>query len=221
MTAMSNNQWNSGQGDGQWQQQQGASDWNATPQQSASEVNQDGSAAAAQDWNAAPSNQEWDAGQQGQNWNAGAQPQSSASDWNAGAQPQPSAGDWNQQPGWGAQAQQGWDPNQQAGASAYGQQQWQQQQAPRSSSGFANVFDFSFKKFALPEAAGTIFLIAVIAIAVNWVFNLVAVLTSNYVDASSVLKVILGGLATALLMVLLVRVVIEGMSALVSRNKSD
>ncbi|RMB61264.1 DUF4282 domain-containing protein [Tessaracoccus antarcticus] len=210
-------------GQGEWPAPQQGQDWNAGAQ----------SQPSAADWQAAPQPQ---GGAQPQpsatDWNAGAQPQPSATDWNAGAQPQPSATDWNQQQGWGAgapghqgwdQNQQGWDQAQQAGhgAPAYGQQQqWQQPVQPKTPSAFANIFDFSFKKFALPEAGGTIFLIAVIAIAVKWVFDLAYLLTYA-ADAVNVLQVLIGGLATSLLYVLLVRVFLEGMTALVTRSKQD
>ncbi len=233
MRRMSNNQWNNGQGqgqgesqgEGQWQPQ---GDWNPAPQQSAGEWDQ----------SQAPQSQDWNTGQQAQNWNAGAQGQPSATDWNsgqqgqdwhAGAQPQPSAQDWNASQGWNAGATahqtQGWqDHNQQAGfAPGQGQQQWQPQ-PPKQKSAFGNVFDFSFKKFALPEAAGTIFLISVIAIGVWWLVDLINVLTivgGPYgVGAGSVLQILIGGLARSVLYILIVRVLIEGMSALVTRSRA-
>ncbi|MEO7589207.1 MAG: DUF4282 domain-containing protein, partial [Arachnia sp.] len=218
--------------------QQGSGDWQAAPQPSAPEWNQDNQAAGAQGWNAAPAQQGWGAPGAGQpaqaDWNTGAQPQPSATDWNTGVQPQPSATDWNQQQqGWNAGApgqqaldpnQQGWDQSQQAGQGVPGygqQQQWQQQPLPpKAPSAFANVFDFSFKKFALPEAAGTIFLIAVIAIAVKWVFDLAYLLTLTF-DVVDLMQVIIGGLAMSLLYILVVRVFLEGMTALVTRSKQD
>lgn len=244
-----NQDWNSGeqpQGSAtDWNAAQDqTADWNpgAQPQGSAQEWNP---AASQQDWNTGaqqPPAQEWNAQPQGgTDWNA--QPQTSAQDWNQqqpaqdwNAQPQGSAdwnqqqpqggADWNQQPpaqDWNAQQQQGW--NQQGGfqgAPAYGGQPGQQQwPAQRTGGGnaFANVFDFSFKKFALPKAGGTIFLVAVVCFAVWWVFDLVSVLTmgAEYggVSTSTVLQVVVGGLARTFLGILLVRVLIEGASAVV------
>ncbi len=229
MNHMSNNQWNNdqGQGEGQWQPQ---GDWNPAPQQSAGEWDQ-GQAQPTQDWNTGQPQQpaqDWNTGQQTQGWNAGTQPQQptqdwntgqQTQDWNAGAQSQQSAQDWNTgQQGWNAGAtahQQGWgDPHQQAGF-APGQPQWQPQPV-KEKSAFSNVFDFSFKKFALPEARGTIFLVAVIAIGVNWLSNLISLLTYGFGAGMGVVGSIFGGLAMSVLYILLVRVFLEGMSALVS-----
>lgn len=264
MRTMSNNQWNSPQGEGQWKPQ---GEWNPAAPQSAGERDQsqaqpppgDSSAGQqGQDWNAGaqpqPPSGDWNTGAPRQDWNAGAQQQPSASDWNTGAprqdwntgaQPQPSSSDWNAPQGWGAQQQpsaadwnasQGWnpgatahqsgwgDPHQQGGfAPGYEQQQWQQQRQPRTKSALGNVFDFSFKKFALPEAAGTIFLIAIIAIGVWWLVDVITVLTlagGPYgVGPGTILQSLIGGVARSLLYVLAARVLLEGVSALITGSR--
>ncbi len=228
------------------QPQPSAGDWNtgAQPQPSARDWN---TGAPRQEWNTGaqpqPSAGDWNASQ---GWNTGAQPQppsgnwNASQGWNAGAQPQPPSGDWSASQGWntGATAHQsGWgDPHQQGGlAPGYEQQQWQQQQQqqqqqqeqrqPRTRSAFGNVFDFSFRKFALPEAAGTIFLIAIIAIGVWWLVDVVTVLTlagGPYgAGPGTILQSLIGGVAQSLVYVLAARVLLEGMSALVmgSRGK--
>ena len=224
MATMSNNQWNSPRGEGQWEPQ---GQWNPAAPQSAGEWDHGQAQPSAGEWNT----------QQG--WNTGAQPQPSASDWNTqqgwntGAQPQPPSGDWNPQQGWNTQ--QGWNSGATAHPSGWGEPhqqggvapgyEWQPQQAPRRKSALGNVFDFSFKKFALPEAAGTIFLIAIIAIGVWWMIDVITVLTlagGPYgVGPGTILQSLIGGLARSLLYVLTARILLEGMSALITTSRSD
>ncbi|GAB3815008.1 hypothetical protein GCM10028820_11700 [Tessaracoccus terricola] len=214
------------QGSADWNQQQPAQqDWNAQPQASASQQDWNAQPQGSADWNAQPqSSADWNAQPQGstQDWN---QQQPAQQDWNA--QPQGGA-DWNQQPAqdWNQQGQQNW--NQQGGfqgAPGFGGQpgqQWPAQQPAGGGNAFANVFDFSFKKLALPSAGGTIFLVAVICFALWWVFDLVQVLTMGMTLGSMVLSTVVGGLARMVIGILLTRVLIEGMSALVKLSeKSD
>lgn len=250
MHSMSNNQWNNGQGDGQWQPE-GNPEWNAAPAPGAGDWNQTPQGEPqATDWNQPAPQQDWNQAPQPQgsaDWNQAPQPQTSA-DWNQAPQPQgsadwnqaPPAQDWNQaqqpQQDWNAQPGQDWNqaqpgqPAQEWNQAQAGQQwnqqpgqQWQQAPAQRPDSPMGNVFDFSFKKFALPEAGGTIFLIAVIAIGVGWLFDLVGSLQmGSSLGAGYMMQSIVGGLARAVLYILLARVLIEGASAVVKlANKSD
>lgn len=231
---MSNNQWNNGPAEGQWQPQP---DWApAPPQPSAGEWNQD---PAAQEWGQAQPQQsanDWGQPQPQQSANdwAQAQPQQSANDWNVGAPQQGWNQDqqhgWNQgqQQGWNQGQQQGWDQGQHQGWNAVPKPPEQQWQQPRQHqpSGLSKVFDFSFKKFALPDAGGTIFLLAVIAILVKWLMDVVQVLTLQYADfaqpgAAGIASAIIGGLAVSLLYILAARVFLEAMSALVTRAQQD
>ncbi|MCC2594073.1 hypothetical protein LKO27_11715 [Tessaracoccus sp. OS52] len=243
--------WNSGgQGGSQDWNQPAASqqDWNAQQAPAGQDWNQQ----PAQDWTQQqqPQQQGWNAQQAGADWNTGAQHQG-GSDWNA--QPQSSAQEWHQQQpaqDWNAQPQTDWtaqQPAQEWGAPPQGGQPWNQpqggfqgppafgkpardQRVPsprrRSDTGLGNVFDFSFKKFALPSAAGTIFLISVICFGIWWVFDLIQVLTvgTEFYEPSGALiaDVIFGGLARMFIGVLLTRVLIEGASAVVKlANKAD
>lgn len=206
MTAMSNDQWNNGQGNGQWQPQSG------------------------QEW----PDQQAGAEQQNAGWDAGAQPQQSAQEWN-----QQPAQDWNQQQGqdWNAQPQASADWNQQAGG-----QNWQQQPAqpgwnpqggpgmggpgfmgqPQGGNGFANIFDFSMRKKALPSAGGLIFLIISIVVAVEWLLQLFVMLDGNYSPGGLAwAQFLIVGLGLVFAKILLARVFIEGMSALVKRSEDN
>ena len=81
------------------------------------------------------------------------------------------------------------------------------------------MFDFSFKKFALPEARGAIFLVAVIVIGVNWLTNMISLWTYGFTPFGTGVGLVsnfFGGLAMSLLYILLVRVFLEGMSALIT-----
>lgn len=90
----------------------------------------------------------------------------------------------------------------------FGEQQWQAP-TPAPSTGFANVFDFSFKKLALPTAAGTIYLVTAICLAVWWVFDVVAALASGPLDFSYSSSWIIGGLTRSVVILLAARVLLE------------
>ncbi|MDO5734992.1 MAG: hypothetical protein Q4P15_00795 [Propionibacteriaceae bacterium] len=142
-----------------------------------------------------------------------------------GSQPHPqqqTSGAWNPPPGWtpGAPGQQAGPGEQQYGGFAPGPGQQWSPQPPRAPSAFSNIFDFSFRRFALPEAGGTIFLVAVILILLRWLVDLVWTLSWG-ADFADITRVLLGDLAVALLYILLVRAFLEGMSALVMRSRKD
>ena len=166
-------------------------------------------------WNTPQPGGQWQ--QPGQDWQAPQQPppgwgaqQQGAPGWAAPGQPgqQVQPGQPGQPgPEWGAQAAPQWQPTG-PGAPGYGQgmpPQPQWQPAPRPSTGFGNVFDFSFKKLALPSAAGTIFLVASICFAVVWMFDLTAALYNGY----GILEALGGGLARLVLGILGFRIVLE------------
>ncbi len=207
---MSNQQWNSGQGSNEWASQQPTREWTEQPQPQTS----------AQEWGQQPV-QEWGQAQQpAQEWGQAQQPaqewgqtQQPAQGWGQ-PQPQTSAQDWGQaqQPaqGWGQQQPQDWN-----------QQQWQGQQpaqtfqpqfrAPVEPKG--SPLDFSFQKLSLPSSASLIFLLGVVAVGVEWLFGFISLLTSGgefyVVGAMPILNSLLGGLASALFKVLVLRVLIE------------
>lgn len=165
--------------------------------------------------------------------------QDSANEWTTGAQQQPSAAEWHVQPhqgprdqpntrpaapgqtiGPGAGPQPGHNPQGRAGPG--------QQHRPmpvRQRSGLLNVFDFSFRRLALPEASGAIFLIVVIATGVWWLVDLIyaASFGAGVFDSAAVIgtQLIIGGLARSVLIILAARVFIEGMSALVVRTQRE
>lgn len=178
MWLMSNEQWNTPQPGGQWQQP--GQDWQA-PQQPHPEWGTQQQAAPG--W-AAPG-QPGQPGQPVQEWGPQGQPQ-----WQTPGQAAPGQGVPGQGvPGYG----QGMPP----------QPQWQP--APRPSTGFGNVFDFSFRKLALPSAAGTIFLVASICFAVVWMFELAAALYNGY----GLLDALGGGLARLVIGLLAFRILLE------------
>lgn len=153
-----------------------------------------------QQWN----NEQWNQGTPG-GWQPQADPQ-----WQQ-QPPQQPAPPPGQQPGWGGPPQQSappWPPQQDP---AWGQQQpWQPAPPPppKRSGGLGNVFDFSFSKLALPQAAGSIFLISVIVIAVGWVFNFASVLRYG-ADFMGMGGSFIGGLAAALVTILSIRILLE------------
>lgn len=211
-----------GQSGGQgWGQPGQAPDWNN--QTSGGDWNQQ-APAPGQDWNQ----------QAGQGWNQ--QHSSSAQEWSqqagAGAwnQQAPSSGqDWNQQPSapqpWDSQGQQQWGPP--PGQPGYGApaapgQQWQPQSsapAPRKPSGpgFGSLFDFTFSKPAVPTALGTLYMIATITIGAVLLIDIISVAVSTY-DASYVLLRSLTSAGEALVWLIVIRVLFEGIKALVARS---
>lgn len=221
MTCMSNNEWNDGHG-------HSTGPGNPPGESGANEWGQGAGQSSAPDWNQMPQPPAFDrepqpggawAPSQRQEWNTGAHPQTSANEW----QGPPAQQGWNQnaydQQGWNQNDydQQGWNQNPQGGFAPG--QQWQPQPA-RKSTGFGNVFDFSFKKFALPEAGGTIFLIVVIGFLAKWLFDLIWTLSYNF-DFSDLMNALLGNLALAIVGILLARAFLEGMSALVTLAAKD
>ena len=239
-----------GQQQQEWGQQ---TDWTQQGQTSATEWGQPQPQTSAQDWQGAqaqpqPSAGDWQQAQpqqSAQDWQA-AQSQGSA-DWNQ-AQPQPSAQDWGQaqqaqswdqgQQQWGQQGQQGqqgqsWDQNQQwnqqqggyantTGGYSGAPQQWNQQAEKKPS-----PFDFSFKRQALPGAAGTIFLIGTIGLAVWWLFHFIGVFSfsaglSGDVPIPMLLERLLGGAALAVFGIMLLRAILEvGVAVTGLLNKPD
>ena len=168
-------------------------------------------------------------------WTTGAQQQPSATDWHTSAQQQPSASDWHNQPQqWNAQGQPGGNPGGQGQnwimggqipQGQYGQAQQYQSMPARPRTGIANVFDFSFRRLALPEAGGAIFLIVVIATTLGWLVTTIYSITvtgGQYgSDAGYVTQLILGSLVKTVLIILAARVFLEGMTALVVSSQRD
>lgn len=221
---MSNDQWNQGQSgqwpsdqDGNWgaqpEAQQSSNEWGQQPQASANEWGAQQPQASANEWNAG-------ADQQAQSWNQ--QPQASASEWNAGQDQQAQA--WDQQG-----QQQNW--NQAPGQ--YQQQQWQNPSKPSG----GGLFSLDFTKFSLPQSGKLVWLIGIIVIAVVWLFDFIALLTGSATlqsggmffpggdpEALDIVRGLVSGLAVAALKIVLLRVVIEGVIALVKiaeNGKSD
>lgn len=166
-------------------------------------------------------------------WTTGNQNQESANGWTTGAQQQPSAAEWHVQPKQNSQNHPGAGPNAPGqpfapgpgphpGQNPQGRPGQGQQYRPmptRQSNGLANVFDFSFRRLALPEASGAIFLIVVIATGVWWLVDLIyaASFGDGVFNSAAIvgMQLILGGLARSVLIILAARVLLEGMSALV------
>lgn len=236
MTAMSNDQGNNGQGGPQ-------------SQPSSGERNQGQDTSSTHNWDQTSPYPDQSQGQQpggswavsqGQAQNQDPQQQPSARGWSTDAQQQPSASEWHGdrqqwqaqgQPGppqgaqgWNPAAprQQGWNPNPQ---NQYAPGQQRTPRPSRSSSGFSNVFDFSFRKPALPEASGAIFLVVIIAVAIWWLIDLVYAVGAGGgefgVGAGFIVQLLLSGLARSVLIILAARVLLEGMSALVSGSQQD
>ena len=203
---------------GSQQAQPSASEWNAGTDQQAQSWNQQPQASATE-WNAGQDQQAqaWDQQGQQQGWDQ-QQPQASASEWNAG-QPQQQGQAWDQQ---GQQGQQqNW--NQQPG-----QYQQQQQWQNPSQSGGGSLFSFDFTKFSLPQSGKLVWIIGIIVIGVVWLFDFITLLTSGTTvdiggvsasagepEAIDIVRGLVSGLAVAALKVVLLRVAIEGVSALV------
>lgn len=247
MGTMSNNQWNNGPAEGEWQPQSSASEWGSNPeaQRSAGEWSgQGGDGWGQQDTGQAGTSEPAADAAQGEqpasDWN---QPQASANDWN---QPQASASDWNQpqaQQGWDQQSpqQQGWDQSQapqqqgwdqqQAPQQGWGQpgvpgQQWQQPQGGTGGGGAAGagigaLFDFQFKKLAVPASAGLLYMIVVVALGVRHLIQIINLLASEYLTALDILSGIVQQLITFTVWVVLIRVFFEGVKALVASKDSD
>ncbi len=223
-----------------WHSNASAGEWNQpAPARSAQDWNQQASA-SGQDWGQQPApGQDWNQ-QAGQDWNQQAgqgwnqQHSSSAQEWNqagtgAWHQQAPASGqDWNQQQSaqqpWDSQGQQQWGPP--PGQAGYGApaapgQQWQPQTptpAKPAGPGFGSLFDFSFSKPAVPAALGTLYKIATITIGAVLLINIITIAVSNY-DASYVLLRSLTSAGEALVWLIVIRVIFEGIKALVSHSQ--
>lgn len=209
-----------------WGQQQ---EWAQQAQTSASEWGQPAPQPSAPQ-------SDWTQSQPGQDWHQ-AQPQRSAGEWHQAQGGQ----DWNQQQWQGQQGwdqnQQGWDQNQQGwdqnqqwpqqqqqqwgqqnyaqAGSAYSAGQWQQR-APKKPS----PFDFSFRRPALPEAAGTIFLVGAIGLGVWWLFRMVSALTYLIEYPLDFFVSFLGDAGLALFGIMLLRALLE-VGVAVTSKRSD
>ena len=218
---MSNDQWNQGQGN-QWAPDQGGN-WGQQP-----EAQQEGATWGQQPQSSA---NEWTAGQDQQaqqQWDQ--QPQASANEWNQ--QPQASANEWNQQPQASANE---WATGQDQQAQQWNQQpgQWQGGAAgyqggpvgkPNSGSG---LFSLDFTKFSLPQSGKLVWLIGIVVIGITWLFEFIGVLTGDVnslgmlfstgddPSAMMILNALIVGLAKAALEIVLLRVIIEGVIALI------
>lgn len=178
-------------------------------QQSASEWKQNDWGQPANDW-----------GQQGQQWGQPAQ-QQPAQDWTHDPRAR-AHHEWSQGPQHWQSGNQGWN---QSGAQAQ-QNQWEQQNQWGAPSGSPlpvpagpaeprnpSPFDFSFKKLSLPGSANLIFILGVVGLGVEWLTNVVSMLTMGdglYAPpAMALVQTIFGGLGAALFKLLILRVLLE------------
>lgn len=249
---MSNDQWNNGQ-NSQWQAQQGDGGWGQPPrpQQSANEwAPPQGQPQSANEW-AAPTGQrsaaEWDPQRHDNSSADWAQRQAGASEWQQGQ----SANEWSQQQtqqtqqpqqewgqpqqGWGQQAQGGWEQTQD-----WGQQQggWEQQHQPTQdwqAAGYVqnghgsravrglNPFSPNFTEFSLPRSAGLIYVVGIVAILAIWLSEVVWALTDVGSGGFWVVESLVVGLLRAALAILVLRVILEGVIALIkiAQKKPD
>lgn len=217
---MSNQQWNQGQS-GAWTPQppEGTPEQGQAAQQAPQDWGQQQNWAqqgqtSASEWGQ-PTGQP--SAPQGTDWTQG---QSSAQEW-AQPQAQPSGQDWGQQQ-WQDQQQgqqQGWDQNQQWGQQP--PQQWGQQ--GHLPAGYAGTgapqwapqpkkpgpFDFSFKRPALPDAAGAIFVLGTIGIGVWWLFQVIESLSYLFDYPMGFFTSVLGGAGLAIFGIMMLRTLLE------------
>lgn len=221
---MSNQQWNQGQS-GAWTPQppEGTPEQGQAAQQAPQDWGQQQNWAqqgqtSASEWGQ-PTGQP--SAPQGTDWTQG---QSSAQEWaqpQAQPQAQPSGQDWGQQQ-WQDQQQgqqQGWDQNQQWGQQP--PQQWGQQ--GHLPAGYAGTgapqwapqpkkpgpFDFSFKRPALPDAAGAIFVLGTIGIGVWWLFQVIESLSYLFDYPMGFFTSVLGGAGLAIFGIMMLRTLLE------------
>lgn len=156
----------------------------------------------------------------------------SAPGWQGqGGAQQPQAHGWQgQPPGQDWQAQQAGPAWQQGGGqwpaqqSEWAQQGWGQPPAAPQARSTAKaeasgLFDFSFRRLALPGSAGLIFTIGVAAVAAEWLFRVIGLLMSEFAPGMAVVEALVVGLAAAVFKILVLRILIEIGVALISRNK--
>lgn len=211
MNRMSNNQWNN---DASWQGQQSAQDWDA--------ANNQGNEWQAQASASDPQAQNWGGQQQGDEYSQA----NVAAGWDQqqGAQQQPVQGEeysqaniaagWDQQQG----GQQGYGQQQ----GAYGQQQWGQQQQ-QGGGAFGALFDFKFLRGVAPHGIGVMYMVVLIALGVRHLLNFIGVAISDYAEAWDIISSLIQNVITFLVWIIIIRVVFEGMNAIVKlyQDKKD
>lgn len=161
--------------------------------------------------------------QQRQDWSTDTAAQAPVADWTHSPQPQqiPPAQDWSMNPQ-GSQPHQG--GNQRLPDGPGHPPQWQQQQAG-SPNPLVNIFDFSFRKFALPNAGGALFLVITIAAGLWWLTEVIHATSFGGgpygVGATFILQAVIGGLARTVIIIVAARAFLEAMACVVRSSRHD